>query len=204
MGLLLVGFVLGRSTIKGDQLQDLISGVKDHPLLPIFYVLFYIVAVIFALPGVALTLLSGPLFGFSKGVVLVTIGANIGCSLTFFISRFIARDFVQSKMKKYDKMAVLSDQIEDKGFSYLFYIRLLPIFPFNLINYLMGMTSISYKAYALASLFGMLPGIVFYVYLSTQVTRAPESLINFIWPFIVAGLFFGLQRLLIKWKEKKG
>lgn len=200
-----VGFVVyfSRSNWDVDQIKTFFNDLKDEPYLPVLYVLFYIVAVVFALPGAALTLISGPLFGFSKGFILVIIGANIGCQLTFFISRFLAYDFVQRKMNKYDKMAQLSQKIEEQGFSYLFYIRLLPIFPFNLINYLMGMTSISYKSYTLASFLGMLPGIAFYVYLSTQVLNANKSILSFIWPFALALIFFTAQRIIIKRKNKE-
>lgn len=184
-----------------EAIKDFFDTIKNEPLLPLIYVVFYSVAVVFALPGTALTLLSGPLFGFYQGTLLVVIGANIGCNITFFISRFVAFDFVQKKLGKYEKMKDLSQKIEENGFSYMFYIRLLPIFPFNIINYLMGLTTISYKSYALASLLGMLPGIGFYVYLSTQVLNAHKGILNFIWPFALALGFFLVQRFIIKMKK---
>jgi uncharacterized membrane protein YdjX (TVP38/TMEM64 family) len=166
----------------------------------LIYIFAYIFAVVVAIPGTILTLLAGPLFGFWQGVVLVIIGSNIGCSVTFMISKFIGYDFVQRFFQKYNKVKDINDQLEKNGIGYLFYMRLLPIFPFNLINYFMGLTKIPYRQYALATFFGMLPGIVFYVYLSTQLTRVRDSWINLIWPFALALIFFAFQKWLVKRK----
>ena len=186
--------------LEGDQIKELFNDLKDHSLLPIFYIFAYILAVVVAIPGTILTLLAGPLFGFWQGVLLVIVGANIGCSITFMISRFVGYDFVQRFFKKYDKVKQINNRLEEKGIGYLFYMRLLPIFPFNLINYFMGLTKIPYKQYALATFFGMLPGILFYVYLSNQLTKVRDNWLNLLWPFVLALIFFGLQKWLVKKK----
>lgn len=187
--------------LEGNQIKELFKDLKDHPLLPLIYIFAYILAVVVAIPGTILTLLAGPLFGFWKGVLLVIIGANIGCTVTFVISKFVGYEYVQKYFQKYDKVKQINDRLEEKGIGYLFYMRLLPIFPFNLINYFMGLTKIPYKQYALATFFGMLPGILFYVYLSTQLTKVRDNWLNFLWPFVLALIFFGLQKWLAK---KKG
>jgi uncharacterized membrane protein YdjX (TVP38/TMEM64 family) len=186
--------------LQGEEIKTLFNDLKTNPFLPLIYVIAYIMAVVLAIPGSILTLLAGPLFGFWHGVLLVIIGSNLGCSLTFVISRFVGYDFVQKKLENYKKVNEINNRLEEKGIGYLFYMRLLPIFPFNLINYFMGITKIKYKHYAIATFFGMLPGTLFYVYLSTQLTKVRDSWLNLLWPFVLGLFLYLLQKWLLKKK----
>jgi uncharacterized membrane protein YdjX (TVP38/TMEM64 family) len=137
-----------------------------NPYAPLLYLCVYVIGVVLAVPGTALTILAAPLFGFWKGLLLVVLASNLGCQITFFISRFLGKDVVQKWIKPDSFLEKASAKIEKNGFLFMLYVRLLPIFPFNVVNYLSGLTTIRYRDYTLATLLGMLPGTFMYVYLS--------------------------------------
>ncbi len=142
---------------------------------PLIYIALYILGVIFAIPGVALTLLSGPLFGFWQGLLLVVIGSNLGCQLTFVLSRFLGKDFVERMIPKDSRVEKIFLKTESNGFLFMLYMRLLPLFPFNLVNYISGLTKIKYWQYTLATFIGMLPGTIIYVQVSVAATNAGSN-----------------------------
>ena len=161
-------------------LTALINEFRENPYAPLIYLSVYIVGVVLAVPGTALTILAAPLFGFWTGLLLVVIGSNLGCQITFFTSRFLGKDMIQKWIKPGSFLEKASGKIESSGFVFMLYIRLLPLFPFNVINYLSGLTTIRYRDYTLATLLGMLPGTVVYVYLShtaADVRNNPYGLI---------------------------
>jgi uncharacterized membrane protein YdjX (TVP38/TMEM64 family) len=162
----LVLFSPVRKFLHIEQLTAWIENIKNNPFAPFMYILIYVIGVIFALPGTALTIIAAPLFGFWQGLVLVIVGSNIGCQLTFWISRSLGGGFIQRFVKSDSFMEKASKKIEENGFMFMLYIRLMPIIPFNGINYLSGLTKIRYKDYALATLIGMLPWTAVYVHLS--------------------------------------
>lgn len=185
--LLILGFILGLIiflSIKGyisvQKLLDLVNAIKGSPYAPFIYVFIYIAGVVLALPGIALTALSGPIFGFWKGALLVIISSNLGCQLTFFISRFMGRDFVKRFIKEDSMADRISRKIENNGFLVMLYLRILPIFPFNGVNYVSGLTNIRYRDYTLASFIGMLPGTLVYVYLSATAADIKDNPVGLI------------------------
>ncbi len=143
-----------------------IETFRSNPYAPFVYIGVYILGVILAIPGTLLTIVAGPIFGLWQGILYVVIASNIGCQITFAISRFLGRDLVEHLIPSDGNLDKMEKSIEKNGFIYLLYIRLLPIFPFNVINYLSGLTPISFKDYALATFLGMLPGTGVYVYVS--------------------------------------
>jgi len=189
-----------RKIINIAKFTDIVNSIKDTPYAPYIYILIYVIGVIFAVPGFALTIIAGPLFGFWQGALLVIIASNLGCHITFFISRFMGQGFV-SKMIKEDSIAdKLSRKIEENGFLVMLYIRLLPIFPFNIVNYVCGLTSIKYRSYAIATIIGMLPGTLVYVYLSVSAVEVKDNP----WALIIAiGLVVLLTIGTAIWKKKQ-
>jgi uncharacterized membrane protein YdjX (TVP38/TMEM64 family) len=164
-----------REMITAQQLSLLIQQLQDEPLAPLYYVILYIVCVIFALPGVMLTIFAGPIFGLWKGILLVLLGANIGCQITFFLSRLLGREVVTRFVKGEGVVEKLSKRIEKNGFLVILSLRLLPIFPFNIINYVSGLTSLRYRDYTVGTLLGMIPGTSVYVYLSYSATQIKDN-----------------------------
>jgi uncharacterized membrane protein YdjX (TVP38/TMEM64 family) len=155
-----------RRYVDMDQLTTLLNHSKNNPLAPFIYILVYVLGVIFGLPGTVLTVIAAPIFGFWQGLLLVIVGANIGCQIPFWISRSLGRNFIQRFIESDSFMGKASKKIEENGFLFMLYIRLLPIFPFNGVNYLSGLTQIRYRDYTVATLIGMIPGTVVYVYIS--------------------------------------
>lgn len=169
-----------KNYINIKKITDLIQSIKNMPYAPYVYILIYVLGVIFAVPGFALTIMAGPLFGFWLGSLLVVIASNLGCQITFLLARFMGKDFI-SRFIKEDSMAdKLSNRLEKNGFIVMLYIRLIPLFPFNIINYVSGLTSIKHSSYALATIIGMLPGSLVYVYISVSVVDVKDNPIGLV------------------------
>jgi uncharacterized membrane protein YdjX (TVP38/TMEM64 family) len=179
-------------------LTDLVNGIKSNPFAPALYILVYVLGVVFALPGTALTIIAAPIFGFWQGLLLVVIGSNIGCQITFFISRLLGRDFIHQFIKSESFLDKASKKIEKNGFLFLLYIRLLPLFPFNGINYLSGLTKIKYKDYFLATFIGMFPGTCVYVYLSHTAADMKNNPYGIIISLCVLMVFIGMITFMKK------
>jgi uncharacterized membrane protein YdjX (TVP38/TMEM64 family) len=130
---------------------------------PIVFIVGYAVAVVAFVPGSVLTLAAGAIFGLLQGVVFVFIAAIIGSCAAFLVSRYAARQWVEHKLAGNPKFAAIDRAVAREGRKIVFLLRLSPLFPFNLLNYALGLTKVSFADYAVAGL-GMLPGTVLYVY----------------------------------------
>jgi len=190
-----------RDYIDIDKMVDILNKVKNDPYAPVIYVLFYIGGVVLFLPGMALTLLSGVLFGFWKALILVVIGSNVGCQITFFISRFLGRDFVQKFIKAESFIDKVSEKIKSNGFLVIFYLRIIPLFPFNMTNYVSGLTPVKYKDYTFATFFGMLPATILYTYLASSATDIKDNYTGIIIA-VVALILFTVIISFIKRRQK--
>ncbi|MDQ6914105.1 MAG: TVP38/TMEM64 family protein [Verrucomicrobiota bacterium] len=133
----------------------------------ILYVGLYALATVFFLPGWILTVGAGVAFGLLWGTVAALCGATIGATLAFLIARYAARSAVSKRFARNKKFTALDQAIGDQGWKMIGLLRLSPLIPFNLSNYLYGLTAIRLLPYIVASFFGMLPGTLLYVYLGT-------------------------------------
>ncbi|MGO9566206.1 MAG: FAD-containing oxidoreductase [Desulfomonilaceae bacterium] len=131
---------------------------------PVFVVAFYVVATVFFLPGSVLTLGAGFLFGVPLGLATAWTGAVVGACAAFLLGRTLAREWVARKVSGNPKFNAIDEAVGREGFKIVFLLRLSPVFPFNLLNYSLGLTKVSFKHYALASMIGMLPAGLMYVY----------------------------------------
>lgn len=129
----------------------------------IAFMAIYIIATVAFLPGSILTLAGGAIFGLFWGSIYVFFGATIGATLAFLVGRYIARGWISQKIAGNQKFAAVDNAVGKEGFKIVFLTRLSPIFPFNLLNYSLGITGVSLKDYVLASI-GMIPGTIMYVY----------------------------------------
>lgn len=181
------------------------------------FLLVYITSAALSLPGAAiLTLAAGAIFGLQWGVVLVSFASTIGATLAFLSSRFLFREFVQSKFR--DKISQIDAGVSKEGAFYLFTLRLVPVFPFFLVNLVMGLTSLRTSIYFLVSQVGMFPGTVVYVNAGTQLAKleGPQGLLNpaLIFSFALLGFlplfskkaiaFFRSRKYLRRFKKPKG
>lgn len=127
---------------------------------------FKIVSAPLGFPGSPLTLLTGSLFGVWIGTLIAIIGNTIGALVAFLLARYVFRDYVQNKLlPKYSLLKKYSGRLESKPLATVVALRLIPLFPFNALNFLLGVTQIKVKDYFIGSLFGMIPGTFAYVYL---------------------------------------
>ena len=165
--------------------RDWIRGLG--PLGPLVFLVIYIIAVITALPGSVISIAAGALFGSILGVILVSIGATVGASLAFLISRYFARESVVNWLGKSEKFQRLDRMTEKYGAQTVALVRLLPIFPFNLSNYGLGLTRVSFWTYVFWSWLCMLPGTILYVVGADAVTKALAQG-NVPWLLVVAFL----------------
>lgn len=135
------------------------------PAAPLLYVVAYVVATVFLVPGSALTIGAGVAFGLLWGTVLVSVASTVGAGLAFLVARYFLRERVASWLEGREKFAFVDRAVAKRGWRIVALTRLSPIFPFNLLNYAYGLTGVGFRGYLLASWVAMLPGTLLYVYL---------------------------------------
>ncbi len=176
-----------------DRQQEFVNFYATNRLLTIaIYFILYVVVTALSLPGAAvMTLAGGALLGFWTALITVSFASTIGATLAFLVSRFLLRDWVQSKFG--DKLKAINEGVEREGPFYLFTLRLVPLFPFFVINLVMGLTPMRTLAYYWVSQIGMLPGTAVYVNAGTQLGQI-ESAAGILSPgilvsFVLLGIF---------------
>ncbi|MDD2766599.1 MAG: VTT domain-containing protein [Candidatus Moranbacteria bacterium] len=116
-------------------------------------------------PGTPLTLLSGSLLGNLLGTITALVGNTLGATLAFLLARYTLREYVQNMLlAKYPTLKIYEERLERKPLATVIALRLIPLFPFNVLNFLFGLTSVSLKQYIVGSFFGMIPGTFLFVY----------------------------------------
>lgn len=154
-----------------EMLQEQLIGVLAWidslgAIAPMAFIGLYVVVTIALLPASVVTLGAGVVFGVIKGSLLVFIGAMLGATAAFLVGRYLARDWVAQPIAHRPKFQAIDKAIGQEGRKVIFLLRLSPLFPFNLLNYGLGLTQVSLTDYALGTL-GILPGTVMYVYLGS-------------------------------------
>ena len=181
-----------------EQQYEFITFYQKNQLLTIgVYFAIYIAVTALSLPGAAImTLAGGAIFGVATGTLIVSFASTIGATLAFLVSRFLLRNYVQNRFK--DKLVSVNDGIRKDGAFYLFTLRLIPIFPFFIINLVMGVTHIRTLQFFLVSQIGMLPGTIVYVNAGSQIA-AIDSLGGILSPSLLASFaLLGLFPLIAK------
>ncbi|MFQ5527998.1 MAG: TVP38/TMEM64 family protein [Thermoanaerobaculia bacterium] len=130
---------------------------------PLVFIAGYAVATVGFIPGSLLTLAAGAIFGLMKGTIFVFFGASIGAAGAFLVARYVARGWVEHKLESKPRFRTIDRAVAEQGRKIVFLLRLSPIFPFNLLNYALGLTKVRFVDYLLAC-FGMIPGTFLYVY----------------------------------------
>lgn len=161
IGLGIAAALIYREQFTPEAVEAMIQGLGVWG--PLVYILVYIMATVLILPGSVVTLIGGALFGPFLGALYVLAGSVSGATLAFLIARYGARDWVERKATGIAKRVM--EGVDAEGWRFVAFTRLVPIFPFNLLNYALGLTGIRLSSYVIASAFFMLPGIAGYVYL---------------------------------------
>jgi uncharacterized membrane protein YdjX (TVP38/TMEM64 family) len=213
VGVLVVFKILGLgqyftlSYVKASQ-EKFAALYADHRLMVISaYIVIYILVTSLSLPGAAImTLAGGALFGLLIGTIVVSFASTIGATLACLISRFVMRDWVQLKFS--DKLKTVNEGVEREGAFYLFTLRLIPVFPFWLINLVMGLTKMHIRTFYWVSQAGMLAGTIVYVNAGKELAKI-NSISGILSPglilsFVLLGLFpIATKKLLSLYKSKK-
>ncbi len=194
------------SYIKESQQEFYALYLSNRGLVIAAYMGIYVVVTALSLPGAAvLTLAAGGLFGLTVGTVAVSFASTIGATFACLVSRFLLREWVQNKFG--DKLSAINKGIEQEGAFYLFSLRLVPVFPFFVINLLMGLTRIRLFTFYWVSQVGMLAGTLVYVNAGKELAKI-DSLAGIMSPgvlasFAVLGLFpITVKKLLVFFKKQ--
>ncbi|KAM7462637.1 hypothetical protein LguiA_030758 [Lonicera macranthoides] len=179
------------------------------PWGPVVLAFAYIPLTVLAVPASVLTLGGGYLFGLPVGFLADSIGATIGATAAFVLGRTIGRSFVISKLNDYPKFQAVALAIERSGFKIVLLLRLVPLLPFNMLNYLLSVTPVPIWEYMLASWLGMMPITLALVYVGTtlkdlsDVTHGWGELSKTRWAFIILGLVVSVALMICVTKVAK-
>lgn len=175
---------------------------ENQPFLAVLiYFTVYVAVTAFSLPGAALmTLAGGAIFGLLWGTVIVSFASTLGATQAFLASRFLLRDWVAQRFGQ--RLQSIDEGVRREGAFYLFTLRLVPIFPFFLVNLLFGLTAMKTRAFYVASQIGMLAGTVVYVNAGTQLAKL-DSLSGIVSPgllgsFVLLGIFPLIARKIVE------
>ncbi|MBI9090510.1 MAG: TVP38/TMEM64 family protein [Desulfobacterium sp.] len=148
--------------------RDVLAWIdRAGPIAPLIFLLLYVAACVFMLPGAILTLGAGVVFGVVRGTLFVSLASTLGATAAFLIGRYLARAMVARRVAGNPTFKALDEAVADQGWKIVGLTRLSPIFPFNLLNYGFGLTRVPLRDYVLASWIGMIPGTVMYVYIGS-------------------------------------
>jgi len=180
----------------------------EYPVAVIvLYMGMYILTTSLSLPGAAvLTIAGGAFFGLWVGTFVVSFASSIGATLACFVSRFLLRDWIQGRFA--DRIKKVNEGIEKEGAFYLFTIRLIPVFPFWMVNILFGLTKIPLFRFYWVSQLGMLPVTMVYINAGKELAKI-ESLRGILSPglivsFVLIGIFpIMVKKLIANYKAKK-
>ncbi|GAB2210284.1 hypothetical protein Droror1_Dr00015547 [Drosera rotundifolia] len=194
---LLAGIATACFTLPIEKiLKNFLIWVEEDlgPWGPLVLAVAYVPLTVLAVPASILTLGGGYLYGLPVGFVADSFGATLGASAAFLLGRTIGRSFVLSKIKDYPKFRAVAIAIQRSGFKIVLLLRLVPLLPFNILNYLLSVTPVALWEYALASWLGMMPITFALVYVGTtlkdlsDVTHGWHEFSPSRWIFLVASL----------------
>jgi uncharacterized membrane protein YdjX (TVP38/TMEM64 family)/rhodanese-related sulfurtransferase len=164
LGLLIAGIAVAvtyRDQLNSTALQQWLADAGAAA--PLLFMLIYAIGTVLFLPGSVLTLAGGAIFGPVWGTLYNLTGATLGATLAFVIARYLAADWVERKSA--GRLKQLKNGVENEGWRFVAFVRLVPLFPFNALNYALGLTRIRLSHYIIASYLCMLPGAIAYTYL---------------------------------------
>jgi uncharacterized membrane protein YdjX (TVP38/TMEM64 family) len=189
--ILVLSYVFG----IGEKLAALRGWIEALGALgPAVFILIYAGAVVAALPGSAITIIAGAIFGSVLGVIVVSIASTLGAALAFLVGRYFARDAIAKWLSKRERFKKLDDLTEKHGAVIVALVRIVPIFPFNIVNYGFGLTRVRFWTYVFWSWVCMLPGTVLYVVGTDAISQAIIQK-KVPWPLI--GVLVGVGILLV-------
>ncbi len=179
------------------------------PWAPAAFVGIWIVACVLLLPGLPIAIVGGLIFGAVWGSVWSTVGANLGAAAAFLIGRYAARDMVEGWVRKNPTLRKIDEGVKEQGWRMLMITRLVPIFPFNIQNYVYGLTDIPLRTYVLVTFPTMLPATIAFNFAAGSAREVilsggqPEAVKKTMIYLAVAAVFFVLLSLIPGWVKKR-
>lgn len=192
-------------------LKDFLIWVQEDlgPWGPLMLAVAYVPLTVLAVPASVLTLGGGYLFGLPVGFIADSIGAAVGAAAAFLLGRTIGRSYVTSKLKDYPQFRAVAIAIQRSGFKIVLLLRLVPLLPFNMLNYLLSVTPVPLGEYILASWLGMMPITLALVYIGTtlkdlsDVTHGWNEFSKTRWALLISGLVVSVVLMVCVTKVAK-
>jgi len=213
--LLLVAYQAGFfDLLKGGTLKERVERLDGMfqslgAWAPAFFILIWVFACALLLPGLPISLVGGLVFGAVWGSMWTIVGANLGASVAFLIGRYAARGMVEGWIERNKALKKIDEGVKQQGWRMLMITRLVPLFPFNVQNYVYGLTNIPFRTYALVTLPTMIPATIAFNFVSGSAREVilsggqPEALKKTALYFAVAAVFFVLVSLIPGWVKKR-
>jgi len=190
--------------ISIENMTKLTDWIKGFGIIgPIIYILLWIAACIFFLPGLPIALLGGFVFGPWMGVVYSSVGSTLGATAAFLVGRYAARSMVEEWVAGNEQFKKIDEGVERQGWRMLMITRLVPVFPFNLQNYAYGLTNIKLLTYILVSWICMLPGTIAFSFAGGSIVSGQGNLGKTFMYLGVAAVFFVIISLIPGWIQKR-
>ncbi|MGD8700127.1 MAG: TVP38/TMEM64 family protein, partial [Gemmatimonadales bacterium] len=185
-----------------QMIADFFRGLGSPWWSPLVFVTLYAAGTALGLPGTIPTLAGGAIFGVVRGMLYNTLGANLGALGAFVLARHLGRGFVARILK--GKAAVLDAKIGEHGFGTMLYLRLIPLVPFNALNFGAGLSRVAMRDYVLGSLIGMLPGTLVYTYFADALIRGTgEARREAFLHFLAAAALLATFTLVTAWIRRR-
>lgn len=202
-----LGQFLSLDSLQANRDALLQYTTSQYEIAVALYILIYILQTAFSLPGGAvLTLTGGFLFGSLMGTLFVNVGATAGATLAFLAARYLLRDWVEKKFG--DRLGPIQEGFAKNAFSYLLTLRLIPVFPFFLVNLVSGLTRVNLGTYVLATSIGIIPGSFVFAFAGRQLGTINSLSEIASPPVLLAFTLLGVLALMPvayrKWKTKSG
>jgi len=209
VAIVLVGVVLARlfgltDYLRLENLARITQAIEAYgALAPVVYIAAYVLAVVFFVPGLPMTLVGGLVFGPIRGTVYVWIGATIGAALAFLVARYALRTTVERWVAGSPRLASMDAAVASHGWRIVMLTRLVPLFPFNLQNYAYGLTRIGFATYALTTAICILPGTAAFTFAGGALSQGGDVRRTLLY-LAIAGVLIAAVSLLPRLLQRKG
>ena len=158
-----------------DMLPDWLRWVEDNMAVGAFaYIAVYVAATVLLIPASFLSLAAGAIFKLWLGIVVVWTGATVGQTLAFLVGRYLLRDWVEGLAKKHPKWRAVDRALLKEGWKVILLVRLAPVLPYSAMNYILSISAVEFRAYAVMSAIGIIPGVLLFVYIGSLARNVSE------------------------------
>ncbi|KXZ39922.1 Uncharacterized membrane protein YdjX, TVP38/TMEM64 family, SNARE-associated domain [Alkalithermobacter thermoalcaliphilus JW-YL-7 = DSM 7308] len=190
--------------ISIENLQNLKNWINSFGIMgPIIYIILYTIAALFFLPGLPIALLAGFAFGPVMGALWAATGATLGATAAFLVARYAARGMVEKWVEGNEQFKKIDEGVEKQGWRMLMITRLVPAFPYNVQNFVYGLTKINLLTYIIVSFICMLPGAAAFTFMAGSIASGEGDMKKTFMYLAIGAIFFVIISLIPGWIQKK-